>query len=418
MRRYIQSIFVIATLRVVTAPDYITQTFTDPTNMGAFNHLAINKNTGHIYIGAVNRIFQLTEDLEEIRSITTGPKLDNPYCPPEGECFYVTILLDSYNKALVIDYDAGRLISCTNLFQGRCVKYDLEDISIKYEPAFTAIVSNDELSSVVMFVAPGLPNHTNVLYSGVTRSYSGLRAYKDLIPAISSRNLETFQLAYNNGTADTKKDVAIAHRDLYRVHYMYGFSSGGFSYFLAIGKQSVEVGTVKTVTRITRVCQNDPNYDSYTEVPLECYHDGENYNFLLAAYKTHPGEDLARDLGLASSHHLPDMDDVLFGLFAKSSGPIIGSHSVLCVFTLQAIRRIFTESIQKCFSGVGNTGPEHIADPQPCRRTVSISRLLLDKIYIWASMLVWRFVCFVLSLSGLKVALTYFHQISPTDGST
>ena len=379
MELCVQSILVLAALGVASATDYITQTFTDPTNTGVFNHLVINKNTGKLYIGAVNRMYHLRDDITQIRSITTGPHMDNPNCPPEGDCVcssdcenYERTFLDSISKALTIDYGAGRLIYCTNLFQGHCVKHDLEDISVKDDPTFTAIVSNDEVSSVVMFVAPGPPNDANVLYLGVTRSTEGLSAYKDLIPAIASRNLATFRLASSGFTA-TKKELETQQRDVFRVDYIYGFSSGGFSYFLSVQKQSVDVAVHNYVTRIIRVCQKDPNYYSYTEVPLECNHDGENYNILRAAYKAHPGGDLARDLGLAHIPPLSDMDDVLFGLFSKSQPQSMEpmGDSVLCVFTLQAIRRIFTESIQNCFNGIGNTGPMHIVSPQPCIPTVS-----------------------------------------------
>ena len=380
MEQCIQPLLVFVLLGVAIAADDITRTFTDPTNTGVFNHLVISSNTGQIYIGAVNRMYQLTEDVEEVRSITTGPQYDNPKCPPKGDCVcssdcenYERSYLDSINKALTIDYGAWRLIYCTNLFQGHCVKHDLEDISVKDDPTFTAIVSNDEVSSVVMFVAPGPPNDTNVLYLGVTRSTGGLGAYRDLIPAIASRNLATFRLVSSGFTA-TKKEFETQQRDVFRVDYIYGFSSGGFSYFLSVQKQSVDVAVHNYVTRIIRVCQKDLYYYSYTEVPLECNHDGDNYNILRAAYKAHPGGDLARDLGLAHIPPLSDMDDVLFGLFSKSQPQSMEpmGDSVLCVFTLQAIRRIFTESIQNCFNGIGNTGPMHIVSPQPCIPTVSM----------------------------------------------
>ena len=377
MGRCIQSVFVMVALGVINVTGYIPHTFNDSTYSTLFEHFVINKHTGHIYIGAINRIYQLTEDLDEIRSITTGPQLYHPDCPPEGSCDYEKILSDSENEALAIDYGAGRLISCTNLFHGRCVKYDLEDISVKYDPVFNAIVSSHDGygSNVLMFVAPGPPNNTSVLYLAVTRSHTG--SYNNLTPAISSRNLETFQLASSNGTAATKKEFIADQLYSSPVYNIYGFSSGGFSYFLSVQKQSVDVTTHSYVTRIARVCQSDPNYYSYTEVPLACNHNGENYNVLRAAYKAHPGGDLARDLGLAHIPPLSDMNDVLFGLFTKDYHMIVLSP-VLCVFTLQAIRRVFTESIQNCFSGVGHTGPGHIVEPQPCIPTVSRSRLLLS----------------------------------------
>ena len=368
MEQCIQIISVLAALQGSTATNYITQTFTDPTNTGVFNHLVINENTGEIYIGGVNRMYQLTEDVRKVRSRTTGPQMDNPNCSPDNDCAYERISSDSYNVALTIDYDAGWLISCTNLLHGSCVKYDLDDISAPYDHMFPSILSNGH--SVVMFVAPGPQYNASVLYLGVGRSEARLDAYEDLTPAISSRNLETFQLASSHAGAATKTDF-IVHRDLYPVFYVYGFSSGGFSYFLAIQKQSLDIDALYYMTRIIRVCQRDPNYHSYTEVPLECNHNGENYNILHAAYKDQPGSALARDLGFKHIPPLSDMDDVLFGLFSKRTGEAIMTHSVLCIFPLQTIRRVFTESIQSCFHGTGNTGPAHIVNPQQCKYTVS-----------------------------------------------
>ena len=47
------------------AVQYVRDTFTDPTNHGNFNHLKVDRNTGRIYIGAVNRLYQLSETLRQ-----------------------------------------------------------------------------------------------------------------------------------------------------------------------------------------------------------------------------------------------------------------------------------------------------------------------------------------------------------------
>ena len=82
------------------------------------NHLVVDKNTGRVYVGAVNRLYQLAPDLNLVVKVVTGPKKDNPDCsmmdcPKDVE----KKLTDNVNKALVIDYTTSKLISCGSLFQ-------------------------------------------------------------------------------------------------------------------------------------------------------------------------------------------------------------------------------------------------------------------------------------------------------------
>ena len=362
--------------------DYLKETFND-TN-GRFQKLVMNRKNGKVYIGAVNRLYQLSENLVEEKQVVTGPKEDNPNCPPTDECTcynncedLVRRPTDSYNKALVIDYQGKRLIACSNLFQGHCEKRRLNDISKSDNPILDKpMVSNDKTSRVVMFIAPGPPDTPgdNVLYVGVTRSSEGLSVYKDLVPALSSRNLNTFDLAFSGVGVASKKELEQQQRDVFKVDYVYGFSSGGFSYFLAVQRQSVEVGPqTQYLTRLLRVCQRDQKYYTYTEVPLRCTHTGANYNIVRAAYVTKAGSDLAKSLNLSHLPPLTHNDDVLFALFSKSqpqtAEPI--ADSVLCIYPLKQIRRVFTKTIQDCFKGGGNTGPAHFLTPYPCIDTVS-----------------------------------------------
>ena len=85
-----------------------------------------------------------------------------------------------------------------------------------------------------------------------------------------------------------------------------------------------------------------------------------------------------RSLGLSDEAPATDNDDVLVAVFADRSssttttaGSGVGAAAhALCVYPVLAVRRKFTETIQKCFNGVGNTGPEHVVVPEPCIRTV------------------------------------------------
>ncbi len=76
-----------------------------------------------MYIGAVNRLYQLSDLLTVERTVSTGPKDDSPNCPADGECVCDAATncektpTDSINKAMLIDYENDRIIACTNVFQ-------------------------------------------------------------------------------------------------------------------------------------------------------------------------------------------------------------------------------------------------------------------------------------------------------------
>lgn len=80
----------------------IVRTFTD-NKVEKFNHLVVDKNTGRVYIGAVNYLYQLTPDLEKVIEERTGPELDSDECSVL-ECTVAVNkkLTDNVNKALVI----------------------------------------------------------------------------------------------------------------------------------------------------------------------------------------------------------------------------------------------------------------------------------------------------------------------------
>jgi plexin A len=108
------------------SPNAIVAKFYDP-GVDRMNHLVVDKNTGRVYVGAVNRLYQFSPDLDLVMEEETGPKKDSPECsmidcPREA----VRKLLDNVNKALVIDYTTTRLISCGSLFQVRCFRVALE----------------------------------------------------------------------------------------------------------------------------------------------------------------------------------------------------------------------------------------------------------------------------------------------------
>lgn len=347
----------------------IVRTFTK-TDVERFNHLVVDKNTGRVYIGAVNHLYQLSPDLELVIDETTGPKLDSDVCSIV-ECTDTTSkkLTDNYNKALVIDYSTTRLISCGSLFQGICTVRNLHNISDAHEIR-EAVVPNNASVSTVAFIAPGPPNPpvSQVMYVGVTFS-NGL--YRSEVPAVSSRSLEKdrmFMIARTAVTTGTRMFVNSLARERYPITYVYGFSSEGFSYFLTT--QMRHTSSPQFISKLVRVCHDDENYYSYTEIPMDCISEstGTKYNLVQAAYVGKAGSDLAGDLGITAQ------DDVLFAVFSESDNMQESKpkdNGALCVYSLKSIRRKFMQNIRNCFGGNGERGLDFISPSHHCVSTVS-----------------------------------------------
>lgn len=338
-----------------------------------FSQMTINDYTGQIYVGGVNRIYQLTSSLSLEVVAEMGPKEDSADCPVTRLCN--TVLkktTDYWNKVLVIDYPQSKLISCGSLFQGICSVHHLDNVSIHSSPANESVVANNATASTVAFIAPGPPKLTrmHVLYVGV--SYTGNGPYRSDVPAVSSRSLDPnqmFSTAATGVTTGTRLLVNSLARERYPIHYVYGFASKGFSYFLTVQKKFTEAPK-PFISKLVRICQKDINYYSYTEVPLVCRSDGLDYNLAQAAYVGRPGSELALSLGITAQ------DDVLFVVFSKSQDESDvfnkpSRRSALCVFALSAIHRKFTQNIQHCFNGNGNQGLDFVTISQPCVLTVS-----------------------------------------------
>lgn len=351
----------------------IVRTFSDDATE-RFNHLVVDKNTGRVYIGAVNRLYQLSPDLERVVVEVTGPREDAPECSvidcPSTAPKKPT---DNVNKALVIDYTTTRLISCGSVYQGICSVRNLNNISHVFQEVKEAVVANNATASTVAFIAPGPPKPpvSQVMYVGVT--YTGNSPYRSEVPAVSSRSLEPdkmFMIAETAVTTGTRMFVNSLARERYPIHYIYGFSSEGFSYFLT--QQMKHSSQSQFISKLVRVCHEDFNYYSYTEIPIECITgSGRLYNLVQAGYVGKPGSDLATVLGITAQ------DDVLFAVFSESeqregeSSSKPSQYSALCVYSLKAIRRKFMQNIKTCFTGIGNRGLDFISPSHACILTVS-----------------------------------------------
>jgi len=141
---------------------HIVATFLDEeaTNATVNNHLVVHKETGVVYVGAVNQIYQLDPNLKLLARNKTGPYEDSTLCSGYRECPENTQfqLTNNVNKALVVDYSRAKLILCGSLYQGICWILGLDDVSTtELEVVSEPIVANNETASTVAFIAPGPP---------------------------------------------------------------------------------------------------------------------------------------------------------------------------------------------------------------------------------------------------------------------
>lgn len=97
----------------------IVNTFNEGNGGHRLQHLVVDKHSALVYVGGVNRLYQLSPELERQVTVETGPREDSPDCPAV-DCLGSVLKrpTDNVNKALVIDYTDTRLIACGTLYQG------------------------------------------------------------------------------------------------------------------------------------------------------------------------------------------------------------------------------------------------------------------------------------------------------------
>lgn len=125
--------FILLMLSYAIVVRSIRDVFSDASNSAKFEHLAVDMYNSQVYVGATNYLYQLSPNLRLEATVSTGPKDDNPNCPPPSSdclCFgssckdFEKVPINSISKALVIDYRGERLISCISLFQVKVPRFN------------------------------------------------------------------------------------------------------------------------------------------------------------------------------------------------------------------------------------------------------------------------------------------------------
>ncbi|OWF53205.1 Plexin-A3 [Mizuhopecten yessoensis] len=364
---------VLSTVVLCKQTNYIVTTFPNPHQQETFINMVRDVGSGKLFVAAVNYLYKFSSDLKLEQEVVTGPKEDNPNClPPTRGTFHCRLpisLWENYNKALVImDSEIEsekRLISCSTLFHGYCEKRWLSNISEMDEILYKPVVANNRTATTVVFIGPGPTRNnvmTNSLYVGASWTNTGQRGVRDLVNAFSSRRLDDFKLTWETFQDKSGKSIEQLHRQSFPIYYIFGVSTDDFSYVVTVQKSSTDP-KAQFISKLIRVCNQDAKFRSYTEVELRCNYKGVTYNLAQAMYLIKPGTVLAEALGINLT------EDVLFGVFSSGSPNQAASNareSVMCIYPMKEVRRMFTENIRKCFNGTGMTGPDYIVIPNQC----------------------------------------------------
>ncbi|PIK40579.1 putative plexin-A2 [Apostichopus japonicus] len=261
-------------------------TFQIPNRNSVFQNQFLDPSDGSLFIGGLNYIYKLNSDLHLIQSAQTGPVDDSPECrPPRFSCAEPKTTTDNYNKVILVHQNS--LITCGSIYQGTCRIRDPGSLNVTYGDSIREVVPNTPSGLAVAFIANGATDR--VLY--VASSYGD---WLRNVPTVSTRLIsrsppddKLFKVTSEDAELtipETSLDGSPADQP-FNISYIYGFTSGQFSYFVA--SQPKEFSTISRYTsKLVRLCHGDPDFKSYIELPLVCggMTEDEDYNLIQSAH--------------------------------------------------------------------------------------------------------------------------------------
>ncbi|RXN19760.1 plexin-B2-like protein [Labeo rohita] len=343
------------------------------------NNVVQDPQTGRIYLGAVNKIYQLNYNLQKESSAVTGPKNDNPNCPPPitARCKKIKEM-DNINKLLLVNSANSTLIVCGSLFRGICSLVNLHSVDklVYYSETkgeTTYVASTEESVAVVGVISYFLDANTNANLSVfvVGKGYGS----SDSSKLISTRLLQEhgeMNVFENMVEASTVQASPFVQRYLH--DFRYAFKHNGYIYFLF--SRTSGSSDSREITFVARLCEDDHHYYSYTELQLNCSvsaeQQGNKYNKVQAAYLAKPGEVLAEAITPSNPN-----DKVLFAVFSADED---SSGSALCMYPLSSIDARLEEVIESCYIGelLEDEKPKTVYSPY-ISKNVDICKTKRDK---------------------------------------
>uniref|UniRef100_A0AAZ3SGQ5 Sema domain-containing protein n=1 Tax=Oncorhynchus tshawytscha TaxID=74940 RepID=A0AAZ3SGQ5_ONCTS len=330
-----------------------TEALLDFSSITPINNVVQDPRSGRVYLGAVNTIYQLDEALREEARTMTGPKEDARTCTPPVSTPYCqdTKPSPNVNKLLLVHPSNDSLIVCGSRYRGICSLLNLSNVEqqlyysdSKGERTYVASIEDGVAVVAVMSTYINKDGNTfNVFLVG--KGYGSLDSSK----LISTRILQDYRdWVVFESIIEASTVQATPFVPKYLHDFRHAFKEEGFVYFLF----SRTMGSTdnKNFTFVSRLCEDDPHYYSYTELQLNCG-PGNRYNKVQAAYVASPGKELAR--GMTESGQYGKVLAWHKVLFMVASPDDDGADSALCMYPLNTINERLVDIISACYSDSG-----------------------------------------------------------------
>ncbi|KAM7414940.1 hypothetical protein PAMA_019658 [Pampus argenteus] len=315
------------------------------------NNVVQDSETGRIYLGAVNTIFQLGPTLSLEARAETGPKEDARTCTPPASACQDTKLMPNLNKLLLVHPSNGSLIVCGSRYRGICSLLNLTNVEqqLYYSDSKgerTYVASIEDNVNVVGVMSTFSKDRHNFSVFLVGKGYGSLDSTK----LISTRILQDFRewvVFESIIEASTVQTTPFVPKYLH--DFRHAFKDNGFVYFLF--SRTLDGTDNKNLTFVSRVCEDDHHYYSHTELQLNC---GPNnrYNKVQAAYVAFPGKELTQVMNTKSGMYgtVSSWNKVLFMVASPDEND---NESALCMYPLNAINERLVDIISACYSDSG-----------------------------------------------------------------
>ncbi|KAI5610501.1 plexin-B3, partial [Silurus asotus] len=301
------------------------------------NHLLLDSSSGYVYVGAVNALYHLSPDLQLISWGKTGPTLDSPDCLPPIEpkdCSQAR-QTDNTNQLLLLEKQEGiqaqSLIVCGTVLQGICEKRSLANVSqVLYHTANPVdtqyVAANDPRVSTVAVLTEHKGTRLMLVGRGFTSKGPGG------ISPITTRRLEQYRSSPAFSHEELGKLVVGSYSE-YNNQFVKVLHHGTHIYFLFSRRDTLKTRDYHTY--ISRLCDGDPSFYSYVEVPLSCT---GGYNLAQAAA-------MGTYLGKAS----------IFVAMAEgqASTPTPTERSALCLYSMEELDKALERAQFLCYTQEG-----------------------------------------------------------------
>uniref|UniRef100_A0A8C6Q673 Plexin b2b n=1 Tax=Nothobranchius furzeri TaxID=105023 RepID=A0A8C6Q673_NOTFU len=304
----------------------------------SINNVVQDPQTGRIYLGAINMIFQLRPSLHLEARAETGPKEDARTCTPPASACQDTKPMPNLNKLLLIHPSNSSLIVCGSRYRGICSLLNLSNVEqqLYYSDSKgerTYVTSIEDNVNVVGVMSTYRKDARTFDVFLVGKGYGSLDSTK----LISTRILQdynewvVFESIIEASTVQTTPFVPKYLHD-----FQHAFKDSGFVYFLF--SRTLDGTDNKNLTYVSRLCEDDQHYYSHTELQLNCGQKNK-YNKVRAAFVASPGKELVNSWNKV--------------LFMVASSDDDENKSALCMYPLNSINERLVDIISACYSDSG-----------------------------------------------------------------